>query len=67
MYKVTDKDGGTWTMYQKWQAEDLITILRRKGRQPVLIKLSKEEEAEYNRRIAEQEKLRWYRDGFLFM
>ena len=67
MYKVIDKDGGTWTMAQKWRAEDLVTILRRKGRQPVLIKLSKEEEAEYNRRIAEQEKLRWYRDGFLFM
>ena len=67
MYRVTDKDGGTWTMSQKWMAEDLATALRRKGRQPTLIKLSKEEEAEYNRRIAEQEKLRWYRDGFSFM
>ena len=67
MYQVIDKDGGTWTMYQKWQAEDLVTILRRKGRQPILIKLSKEEVEEHNRRIAEQEILRWYRDGFLFM
>ena len=67
MYKVIDKDGGTWTMYQKWQAEDLVTILRRKGRQPTLIKLSKEEEEEYNKKQAELEKMRWYRDGFLFM
>ena len=67
MYKVIDKDGGTWTMSQKWQADDLVTILRRKGRQPILVKLSKEEEEEYNKKQAEQEKLRWYRDGFLFM
>ncbi len=67
MYKVTDKDGGWWTMEQKWQAEELTAILRRKGRQPILIKLSKEEEEDYNRKIAEQEKLRCYKDGFLFM
>jgi hypothetical protein len=67
MYRVTDKDGGTWTMYQKWQADDLVTILRRKGRQPILVKLSKEEIAEYNRKIAEQERTAGYRDGFLFM
>ena len=67
MYKVTDKDGGTWTMYQKWRAEDLATELRRKGRQPALIKLSKEEEEEHNKKQAELEKMRWYKDGFLFM
>ena len=67
MYKVIDKDGGTWTMYQKWQAEDLVTILRRKGRQPALIKLSKEEEEEYNKKQAELERTAGYRDGFLFM
>ena len=67
MYKVIDKDGGTWTMYQKWQAEDLCATLRRKGRQPALIKLSKEEEEEHNKKQAELEKLRWYKDGFLFM
>lgn len=67
MYKVTDKDGGTWTMSQKWRADDLVTILRRKGRQPTLIKLSKEEEEEHNKKIAEQEKTAGYKDGFLFM
>ena len=67
MYKVIDKDGGTWTMCQKWQAEDLYAALRRKGRQPALIKLSKEEEEEYNKKRAELEKMRWYKDGFLFM
>lgn len=67
MYKVIDKDGGTWTMYQKWQAEDLCATLRRKGRQPILVKLSKEEEEEYNKKQAELEKMRLYKDGFLFM
>ncbi|HHX36576.1 MAG TPA: hypothetical protein GX717_01180 [Clostridiaceae bacterium] len=67
MYKVIDKDGGTWTMSQKWMAEDLTARLRRKGRQPTLIKLSKEEEEEHNRKIAEQERTAGYRDGFLFM